>query len=306
MGVWGTGLYSGDFALDLRAAIGAVVRLPFDVDKLVDILCESESETANDPRHEEYTTFWLVVADQFAKRCIVSDRVRRRALEIIDSGQDIEMLRELEASEGHLRARRKMLGELRVRIAECPAGKPRKIIAEPQPLLMTLGDVIVFPTCGGHCINPYFKSKEKDLVDNEAGYWTQDGWAAAVIVDCGRAFEFLAWYRPLTITEALPDKPSMDALSGSVAWRIQLPGTCSPRHFKKLEIERIGKLEVEATNVRKVFAPLSFDYRVGMYAAISDISISNGLKASPYLRPAPKPSDFVTPTLMGINHILKT
>ena len=38
MGVWGAGLYSGDFAMDLRSTIGAVARLPFDNDKLLDIL----------------------------------------------------------------------------------------------------------------------------------------------------------------------------------------------------------------------------------------------------------------------------
>ena len=42
MGVFGTGLYSGDFAMDLRSAISAVVRVPYDSDKLADILCESE------------------------------------------------------------------------------------------------------------------------------------------------------------------------------------------------------------------------------------------------------------------------
>jgi hypothetical protein len=43
------------------------------------------------------------------------------------------------------------------------------------------GDAIVFPTARGHCINPYFRSKEAIV-----GGWRQDGWGAAVIVECGR------------------------------------------------------------------------------------------------------------------------
>ena len=35
MGRWGTGLYSGDFAMDLRSTIRAVARLPFSADRLV-------------------------------------------------------------------------------------------------------------------------------------------------------------------------------------------------------------------------------------------------------------------------------
>ena|SRR2546428_3727841 len=85
MGVWGTGLYSGDFAMDLRATIGAVARLPFDRDRLVEILCETEPAAANNPNDEEHTTFWLIVAAQFAKRRIVCDRVRDTAFRIIDA-----------------------------------------------------------------------------------------------------------------------------------------------------------------------------------------------------------------------------
>ena len=47
MGVWSSGLYSGDFALDLRSTIRAVSRLPYDGDKLIEILCETEQTAAN-------------------------------------------------------------------------------------------------------------------------------------------------------------------------------------------------------------------------------------------------------------------
>ena len=68
MGTWGTSLYAGDFAMDLRSTISAVAHLPFDADRLLEILCESEPDAANNPDDEDHTIFWLVVADQFAKR----------------------------------------------------------------------------------------------------------------------------------------------------------------------------------------------------------------------------------------------
>ncbi len=55
MGVWGAGLYSGDFAMDLRSTIRAVARLPFDGDKLVDILCETEPTVASNPDDADHT-----------------------------------------------------------------------------------------------------------------------------------------------------------------------------------------------------------------------------------------------------------
>jgi hypothetical protein len=72
---------------DLRATVAAVLRLPFDADKPVDILCGPQPSAANNPSHEEHTTFWFVVADQY--------RVRSKALTIIDSGADIATLERL-------------------------------------------------------------------------------------------------------------------------------------------------------------------------------------------------------------------
>src|SRR5262245_16377134 len=116
MGVWGTGLYSGDFAMDLRSTVGAVVRLPFETDRLVEILCETEPAAAKDPSNEEHTTFWLILADQFAKRGIASDRVRETALSIIDTSGDTAMLEKLGMKPADIRKRRTLLDELRARI----------------------------------------------------------------------------------------------------------------------------------------------------------------------------------------------
>src|SRR5262245_6085009 len=116
MGVWGTALYSGDFAMDLRATIAAVLRLPFDAERVVDIVCETEPVAANDRRDEEHTTFWLVLADQFARRGIVSDRVRDKALAIIDAGDDVAMLERLGMKSSDIRKRRTMLETIRARI----------------------------------------------------------------------------------------------------------------------------------------------------------------------------------------------
>src|SRR5690349_22866451 len=81
--------------MDLRGTIRAVARLPFDCNKLVDILCETERTAANNPNDEDHTIFWLIVADQFAKRAIVCDRARDKALAIIESGADIAMQEKL-------------------------------------------------------------------------------------------------------------------------------------------------------------------------------------------------------------------
>jgi hypothetical protein len=116
LGVFGVGLYSGDFAMDLRSTVGAVLRLPFEVDRLVEILCDCEPGAARNPADEDHTTFWLVLADQFSKRGIESARVRDAALNIIDNGLDLARLEKLGMKSADLRKRKAMLEELRARL----------------------------------------------------------------------------------------------------------------------------------------------------------------------------------------------
>lgn len=310
MGVFGAGLYSGDFAMDLRGTVSAVARLPYDADKLIEILCESEPAAANNPDDEDHTTFWLVAADQFAKRAIVSERVRDKALVIIDSGADLANLGKLGMDSSGLRKRQKMLLELRERItAPAAPQKQRSVLKKPQTLLMDVGDVLVYPTFGGRCRNPYFASSEKDRMGSMAPAWTRDGWSAMVIADCGRAFDFLAWYRPLTISHARPQSPTLDELRGEVLWRLARPGTCSPVHFRRMEFEKIGVLLIDPDKLRQAFPEM----RPGARAAISDISIANAVSVAPYVPEVlmPKPGEPANhsrgkpcPTILGIGQIL--
>ncbi|HKX17734.1 MAG TPA: hypothetical protein VJT33_06975 [bacterium] len=310
MGVWGTGLYSGDFAIDLRSTISAVARLPFDGDKLVDILCQTEPTAATNPDDADHTIFWLVVADQFAKRAIVCGRARDRALAMIESGADIAVHERLGMQPSDLRKRRKTLEEVRTRItAPLPSGSARSVLKKPQAFLMDVGDVFVYPTFGGRCRNAYFASKESDRLGTKAPPWTQNGWAAMVIVDRGRAFGFLSWYRPLTVSMATVQRPTLAALRADVLWRLARAGTCSAVHFGRMELEKIGNLAIDNDKLRRSFP----DMRPGTSQAVENISIANTVGVGPYLPAAlmPRPGEPPDlsrgrpyPTILGIEQIL--
>lgn len=313
MGVWGAGLYSGDFAIDLRSAISAVARLPFDGDRLAEILCETEAAAASHADDEDHTTFWLVVADQFAKRGIVCQRASERAIAIIDAGSDIAMLEKLGMNPSGLKKRRRALEELRVRLAVPPArSRPRPVLKKPQAFLMDVGDVFVYPTFGGECINPYFTSKDQCKYWTAQGpaTWQQDDWSAMVIVDRGRAFDFLAWYRPLTISAATAEKPVLVSLrDAELLWKLGNAGTCSAVHYKRMELEKIGALPIDSDKLRRSFPGM----RPGIVAAISDISLCNTLRVGPAVpalathRPGePRNFSFGKPyaTILGVRQIL--
>ena len=308
MGVFGTGLYSGDLAMDLRSTVRAVLRLPFDADKLVDILSATEPTTANDPADDEHTTFWLIVADQFAKKGVANDGVREKALAIIDGGTDIAALERLGMKEADLRKRQQVLDNLRARIvATAVPVESRKVIRKPQPLLMDVGDVLVYPTCDGTNINPYFPSKEQNIHYSKHGRvpWIQNGWGAIVILDCGRAFEFLAWYRGAVLAETRSEKPTAESLRGGMLWVLRSPGTCSASHVKRMELEKIGIVPIDRAKAQAVF-PSRFGS--GVSAAVQDISIANGLKSVAPGTAIPNPDGHAkgrSPTLFDIEEVLR-
>lgn len=276
MGVWGAGLYSGDFAMDLRSAARAVARLPFEADRLAELLCSIEPGAANNPDDEDHSTFWLVVADQFAKNGMACARVREKSLEIIDGGYDLALLSKLGMDAAGIRKRQKMLADLRRSItAAGQPGKLRRVLKKPETLLAEAGDVLVYPTSGGKPINPYFRSKEQIVPE-----WQQDGWGAAIVVECGRAFDFLAWYVPLTIAVALPDMPDMGQIRCTPLWVLKRPGTCTASHFQKMGLEKIGTVSIVAENLDRSFPERSD----GMHEAVNGISIANHLSVGPELR----------------------
>jgi hypothetical protein len=307
MGVFGTGLYSGDLAMDLRSTVRAVLRLPFDADKLVDILSTTEPTAANNPADDDHTTFWLVVADQFARQGVASDRVREKALAIIDGGTDIAALERRGMKQADLRKRRQILDKLRARIVETGMRvESRKVIRKPQPLLMDVGDVLVYPTCDGTNINPYFPSKEQNVHYSKNGRvpWIQNGWGAMVILDCGRAFEFLPWYRAAVLAETRSEKPTAESLRGGMLWVLRSPGTCPASHFRRMELEKIAIFPIDRAKAQAVF-PRRFGS--GVSAAVQDISIANALKSVAPGTAVPNPGGqekWRSPTLVDIEQVL--
>lgn len=268
MGSWGTSLYSGDFAADLRRTVAVVARLPFDAEQLLDLMIEVEPAAANNSNDDDHSVFWLVVADQLARRGVHSRRARDAALEIIDSGRDLEAMARLGMSERDRKKRALNLAELRSRLVASAETKRGAVLKRPQPFLWETGDVLVYPTSRGRCINPYFR--DKSLI---TGGWAQDGWGAAVIVERGRAFDFLTWYRPLVTTSVQAEKPHLDAIAARRNWRLDRPGTVTRLHIDRMEIERVGVLSVDPSRLHARFPSLP----TGRSDAVNDISIANRL-----------------------------
>src|SRR6476646_2121561 len=93
------------------------------------------------------------------------------------------------------------------------------------------------------------------------------------IVDVERAFEVFAWYRPVVIRTGTTEKPDLDVLHDA-EWHLELPGTCSATHFRRMMLEKIGTFPIDPACVQHVFPGV----RPGDSQAVSDIAIANRMK----------------------------
>jgi hypothetical protein len=291
MGAWGTGLYSSDMAADMRATVASVLRLPFDEDRIVEILRECEGRAADDPDDEDHTTFWLVLADQLEKRGVAHAPTRERAIAIIDRGDDLAMMERRGMKPVDLRKRGAKLAELRARLAAAPhRSKPRTTIKAPEPYVFEIGVLYACPVEGCSCINPYFGKKQL-----EQWPFTPDGWRQFVILDRGRAFDYLAWYQPLVCKKPVNEKPRLAEAGADLWWELDTPKTCSQRIFDRMGIVPVGALPIDLEKARARFARqrpgIVFLGWGGRGAAVNDVSIADSMNPSSHdwnIRYAPK------------------
>jgi hypothetical protein len=272
MGAWGVGLYSSDFAQDLRGTVKAVARLPFAPETLLEHICATVPRSATDPGDSDYTVFWLTVADQFAQRGIDSLAARERALDIIASGADLAAMASLGMDGTPLARRRAMLEQVGARIAApIEADKRRGVLKAPQKLLLDVGELLTYPVCQGKPINPYAVGKDWAWVKA----WRRDGWGAAAIVDRGLAFGFLAWYTPVVLAEPAPNEPTLAELTQPRLWIARRPGTLTARHAANMQLKSLGRVAIDPDRLSHFAPPIG-----GLSAAVNDISIANSLYAS--------------------------
>jgi hypothetical protein len=276
MGAWGAGLYANDAALDVKAMVAAVARLPLAPPDLIDTLT-AEWSGADDPADEDHTVFWLVVADQLWKRGLAAEAPFAKAIGFIESGADLDRHRALGMDESDLRRRAAALAELAARLRHPPPAKASRTLKKPQPFVMSPGEVIVFPTAGGRARNPYFKP------GTEPHRGEEDGWGAVLVVAADRAFGYLAWYGLAPIVIERANVPRLEeALASPLAANVDA-GTCTSLHYARMGLHVVGRIQV---------APLAADIAAGLAArgrqtAINDVSIAGVLTSRPV--PSPEP-----------------
>jgi hypothetical protein len=132
---------------------------------------------------------------------------------------------------------------------------------------------------GSDCINTYRGRKNFD-----GSPWVPDGWRQFVILNRGRAFDYLAWYQPLVCKKPVQPKPRLSDAGADLWWQLDTPKTCPQRHFDIMEIAAIGPLPIEMEKARARFAKtrpgIVFLGGDGRSAAVYDVAITDTMYPS--------------------------
>lgn len=292
VGSWGTGLYSDDIAVDLRSTLVSVLRLPLEPDEILATLRKQEP-SLDDPDDGSHCDCWFVVADRFHRYGITHSETVDRVTGLIDRGVDLRVKGELGMSASDLRRRSKVLDGLRERI-QSPHPRPfqRGSVKRPQRFVVEPGELLAFPVANGRSANPYFP-------DWASQRFKPDAYAAALVVNHGRAFGFLAWYSAVMLDATWPAAPPAEACHPMQVGELRF-GTLTATRVRRLAVEVVARLRLrpdaeerirEATvsrlrsiSPRAAARHVAEEATAGDRVAISDISLSNHL-AVPRRRP---------------------
>lgn len=259
MGAWGVGLFSNDTSSDLKGKFQEVVRLPMSDVELVAVL-RDEFPLAGDADDEEYTDFWLTLADLFHAYGIENAEVFETARRIVTSGADLDMKRALEMSEADLRGRAKVLDKLIDKWAT-PNPKPRtrRMMKAPEPFLFAPGDCVIYPTQNGNAAPAFMPAAEI------AGSFTPDGWGAFAVLATTHRYGFWACYLVATLHVTAKTRPTIAGCAKASVRGLdqRFPGipvdplvkvvTTSRAEAKKLGLDRAGQFDLDHAALRKAF-----------------------------------------------------
>lgn len=220
MGTWGTGLYSGDAALETRATVKVLLSIPLSFQEIKQHLLAE----CDDPILAR-----LILADQLEKRGLRDEAIAEDALKIIKSGRELDQMRDAGMSGDDLARRASVLNELADRLRNPSPPKSRKTLKAPQPLLLEPGQIWRLPHRGGYVGEGYVLPPE-----------AESGWRLVQVIDAGHAFGYLSWYRLSALNWVSVDMPLFEEAEKLLRHPAPGIGTLTKPALQKFGMELLG------------------------------------------------------------------
>ena len=139
MGAWGTGLYSNDTAEDIRDDCRDVFSVKTPEEGLR-ILEEEYLKEIQEDDYDELADFWYAVSDYQWNKGILTERAKKKALELLERGAGLELWIE-EGNKSDIKKRKEVLEKLKEKL-NSPQPPKKKIRDSGIHYAIKKGDII--------------------------------------------------------------------------------------------------------------------------------------------------------------------
>lgn len=112
MGAWDTGIFDDDIAMDIKAEFEDAIEEGMTVKKATKQILESFEDVLED--EEEASVVYLALAALQLESGTVQSNIKKKALKIIESGQELDRWKD--SGEAELNNRKKALNELKEKL----------------------------------------------------------------------------------------------------------------------------------------------------------------------------------------------
>lgn len=275
MGAWGTSISGNDTAMDLRQEYSAAFyKYPVD-EALEKIDSYVRANICDESDEEEFCNYFYSLAEFMWKKGILTDKVRDKAISMIDSGFGLEIW--ADSGDKVLKARKKTLSEFREKLL---SPLPKKKAIKPNVNVERIfedGDIIAvqLQTAG----KKYTQNWAKPMSDEE--FHSYDGkyvlmqlvrcWSSWASVIVPEVKDWWAVFRLFdVIYDTVPDEADVSRLKLAriPEGRFQPVFTCESkmyyfkrRNYKLLGNDKTGLDDVESNSYSFIYWSVNKDWR---------------------------------------------
>lgn len=237
MGTWGTGISSNDTFADIYGQFIDLYNEGFSVPEITKRLIDENQETINLP--EDATNFWFAIANGQWDCKALDNEILTKVDQIIQTGEDLRVWKELDASPADLKAREKVLIKFLSKL-KTEKDKPRKRTKKKLfDSIFKKGDCLVYKMDNGNFGGAFVLTDEKEteVGTNYIAITTIDKADKPTVDDFKKAEVYIKRVNEISFkgTEMRMDWVDQPQIGGFSAFNFKNHG---------LEIEVIGQLPI--------------------------------------------------------------
>ena len=159
MGTWGTGISSNDVYEDINYQFFELYNQGMEVSAITEKLIQENKELIES--NEDQYNFWFTIANSQWECKALDPKIQNRIKNIVDSGKDIELWKELEASQSDLTKRKKALENFLDKITTEKKTARKRKVKKSRDSIFEKGDCLVFKLSDGDYCGVFVLEAEK-------------------------------------------------------------------------------------------------------------------------------------------------